>query len=293
MARGVHPAGPHPPSATTTRTRSTGGRDGIGDKQYQRSRQRSRHRDDHRPADDAGGGTRTRLKSRLTSEQSQVTTLQSLNTRSPPWPLGHRAGQDLQLEGLSATSTDRVTATASTGALRGGVTMTVNSLAVAHRLTYTSAAALTDTVVTNGTDVKLTVGSTTTSLTTDGTLQGLASAINAPHLVCRPPSSSSTTEPTGYSARPPRPAPRHRSSLTDYGATAGRALPETSRRPTHPSPRGRPVALVQQHLRRSRAGPSIDNLQRRAGQTGHHSVSQDTTRRPRRSRASSPRSTPR
>ena len=122
-----------------------------------------------------------RLKSRLTSEQSQVTTLQSLNTQV--------AALATQAKELAKTSSWKVfsasssltglTATASTGALQGGVTMTVNSLAVAHRLTYTNTAALTDTVVTNGTDVKLTVGSTTTTLTTDGTLQGLASALNA------------------------------------------------------------------------------------------------------------------
>jgi flagellar hook-associated protein 2 len=123
----------------------------------------------------------TRLKSRLTSEQSQVTTLQSLNTQV--------AALATQAKELAKTSSWKVfsatssltglTATASTGALQGGVTMTVNSLAVAHRLTYSSTAALTDTVVTNGTDVKLTVGSTTTTLTTDGTLAGLASALNA------------------------------------------------------------------------------------------------------------------
>ncbi|MFN8196548.1 MAG: flagellar filament capping protein FliD [Nocardioidaceae bacterium] len=123
----------------------------------------------------------TRLKTRLTTEKSQLSSLQALNTQ-----IAALATKATELAKASSwtvyavsSSLTGVTGTASTGASQGSVSVRVDAVAAAHKLTYTNTAAGTDTVVTNGTDVKLTVGSTTTTISTDGTLDGLVSALNA------------------------------------------------------------------------------------------------------------------
>lgn len=122
----------------------------------------------------------TRLKTRLTAEQSQLKSLQSLNSQLAA--LATKAGDlasSTTWQSFKVTSSvTGVTGTAGTGAAAGTTSVHVDALAVAHRLTYASTAALSSTVVTNGTDVKLTVGATTTTLATDGTLAGLVSALN-------------------------------------------------------------------------------------------------------------------
>lgn len=122
----------------------------------------------------------TRLKSRLSTQQSQLSSLQSLNTQIAA--LATKATEMAKASSWTvysvASSLTGVTATASTGAAQGALAVRVDAVAAAHRLTFATTAAGTDTVVTNGTDVKLTVGATTTTIATDGTLNGLVSAIN-------------------------------------------------------------------------------------------------------------------
>jgi flagellar hook-associated protein 2 len=124
----------------------------------------------------------TRLKSKLSTQQSKVTSLQALNTQVAA--LGTKATDLAKAANWTVYSVksgnDGVTATTTTGASAGSYDITVNAVAVAHKLSYTTTAALTDTVVTNGTDVKLTIGTAAaTTISTDGTLAGLVSALNA------------------------------------------------------------------------------------------------------------------
>lgn len=124
----------------------------------------------------------TRLKTRLTSQQSQLKSLQALNTQIAA--LGTSAAAMAKASGwkvyAATSSVTGVTATAGTGAAEGSVSVRVDAVAAAHQLTYATTAVGTDTVVTNGTDVKLTIGTAATqTLSTDGTLTGLVNALNA------------------------------------------------------------------------------------------------------------------
>ena len=124
----------------------------------------------------------TRLKTRLTSQQSQLKSLQALNTQIAA--LGTSAAAMAKASNwkvyAATSSLTGVTATAGTGAVEGNVSVRVDAVAAAHQLTYATTAAGTDTVVTNGTDVKLTIGTAATqTLSTDGTLTGLVNALNA------------------------------------------------------------------------------------------------------------------
>lgn len=125
----------------------------------------------------------TDLKSRLTAQQSELKSLQSLNSQLAA--LGTKAAA-LALPGawtptsVSSSST-AVSVSTTSGAIPGSLTFTVNQTASAHRLTFATTAQPTDTVVAGGTDVTLTIGSQATTLDTgDGTLAGLVAALNAP-----------------------------------------------------------------------------------------------------------------
>ncbi len=124
----------------------------------------------------------TKLKSRLTTEQSTLKTLQDLNTRV--------ASLQTQAAGLAdaakwstakaSSSSSAVTVTATGTVAPASLSVTVDQVAIAHRLTFAGTAAGDAEVVTGGTTVDLTIDGTTTTLETgDGTLDGLVNALNA------------------------------------------------------------------------------------------------------------------
>ena len=129
--------------------------------------------------------SQTRLKSRVTTEQSTLKVLQNLNakfaslatkatelTKAPAWtPI------------TATSSSDKVTVKTTSGTSAGGLSFTVDTTALAHRLTFTSAAAMTDVVVPTDTSgkhtVTLTVGGTPKTVDAgDGTLASLVGALN-------------------------------------------------------------------------------------------------------------------
>lgn len=127
----------------------------------------------------------SRLQDRVTSEQNSVASLQTLNAKIAS--LATSAGDLADTAGWSpvqtTTSLDTVTAAVSSdAATTGTVTFTIDQLAQAHALRFTTSAALTDNVTGTGTTVTLTdaAGTATTIDTGDGTLQGLVDALNAP-----------------------------------------------------------------------------------------------------------------
>lgn len=125
--------------------------------------------------------TQTRIKSRLTTEQSNVKTLQDLNAKLAA--LATSAGDLAKATAWNpvtvTSSSDKVSVTAGTNAITGPLSFTVGHTARAHQLSFTQTAALTDTVTTGSTTVRLTAhDGTTKDLTTDGTLGGLMTALN-------------------------------------------------------------------------------------------------------------------
>jgi flagellar hook-associated protein 2 len=128
--------------------------------------------------------SQNRLKARVTSEQTGITALQSLNTKVAA--LGTKAAalaKAATWSAVTATSSNTsVTVNALAGAAPTRLGVTVTSVASTHQLGFANAAALTDHVTgtTNkvaldrfdGTPVEIDSG--------DGTLQGLVTAINDP-----------------------------------------------------------------------------------------------------------------
>ncbi|MDN4173572.1 flagellar filament capping protein FliD [Nocardioides sp. SOB77] len=125
-----------------------------------------------------------RLQSRASSEQLQLNSLQTLNSKVASLATRAAAAADLATwGGLAATSTDaKVGVSAGATASPGSLTIKVEKTALSHQLGFTSTAARTDAVVAGGTQVTLDRldGTTTTIDTKDGTLQGLADALNDP-----------------------------------------------------------------------------------------------------------------
>jgi flagellar hook-associated protein 2 len=124
--------------------------------------------------------SQTRLKTRLTEQQSTVKSLQDLNAKIAA--LGTTA-KDLAagttLAPLKATSSSTaVVATATTGTAAGSFDVTVVQTAAAHKLTFAATAAPGDHVTGSGTDLVLTTASGPRTLSTDGTLAGVVSALN-------------------------------------------------------------------------------------------------------------------
>ena len=127
----------------------------------------------------------TRLKSRVTSEQSTLKLLQNLNAK-----IAALATQAKDLTKAAAwtpltatSSSDKVTVSASSGTSGGSLSVTVDTSALAHKLTYTSTAAMTDVVVPADAQGKhtitLTVAGTPKTIDTgDGTLASLVGALN-------------------------------------------------------------------------------------------------------------------
>lgn len=127
----------------------------------------------------------TRLKSRVTTEQSTLKLLQNLNAK-----IAALATQAKDLTKAAAwtpltatSSSDKVTVSASSGTSGGSLSVTVDASALAHKLTYASTAAMTDVVVPADAEGKhtitLTVAGTPQTIDTgDGTLASLVGALN-------------------------------------------------------------------------------------------------------------------
>ena len=124
----------------------------------------------------------TKLKTKLTTEQSTLKTIQDLNAKFAALVT---TAADLSKPGawspLKATSShEGVTVLATTGTAAGSLSLTVDQLARAHSMRFTDAAATSDVVVSPGTTVDLTINGVTKTLDTgDGTLGGLVNALNA------------------------------------------------------------------------------------------------------------------
>lgn len=125
----------------------------------------------------------TRLRSRVSTEERQVTSLTTLNSKLAS--LATRAKELAATTGwspLKATSTsDKLTVTTGAGAGPGSFSLRVESTALAHRLEFAATAGLT-TAGTVPANVRLDRldGTPTVDLATGGTLQGLVTAINDP-----------------------------------------------------------------------------------------------------------------
>jgi flagellar hook-associated protein 2 len=129
--------------------------------------------------------SQTRLKSRVTTEQSTLKVLQNLNTK-----FASLATQAKDLTKTSAwtpltatSSSDKVTLKTTSGSSAGSLSFTVDTTALAHKLTFTSSAALSDVVVPDDGTGKHTVTLTVAGLdktidTGDGTLGSLVGALN-------------------------------------------------------------------------------------------------------------------
>ena len=127
--------------------------------------------------------TQTRIKSQLSTAQTNLKSLQDLNSKLAG--LTTSAGALAKATAWNpmtvTSSSDRVTATAGTSAVSGPLSFTVGHTARKHQLSFTTTAALTDTVTTGSTQVRLDrLDGTTVDLETgDGSLQGLVNALNA------------------------------------------------------------------------------------------------------------------
>lgn len=128
--------------------------------------------------------SQTRLRSRVSSETTVVSSLQTLNARFAS--LATRAGDQASATAwstLRATSTDStIQVSAGSAATTGQLSLSVQAVALTHRLGFATAAAPTTVVTGASTTVRLDrLDGTTLDLATgDGTLAGLAAAINDP-----------------------------------------------------------------------------------------------------------------
>ncbi len=125
----------------------------------------------------------TRLKTRVTSEQSTISTLQTLNTKTALLAgkadaLAKPAAWDV-VKAVSSHSAVSISATA--GAGKVNLTATVTGVAVAHQLGFAQAVGATDQVTGGSTVVRLDRfdGSPVEIDSGDGTLTGLVAAINS------------------------------------------------------------------------------------------------------------------
>ncbi|HWU21194.1 MAG TPA: flagellar filament capping protein FliD [Nocardioides sp.] len=125
----------------------------------------------------------TAIKNRVATEQTQVSALQALNstlaaisTSSDSFRTGSTWTQ------LTATSSyPAVSVSATSAAQQGALSLTVNSVATAARLGFSTPAALTDVVVAppgSSLDVGLADGSTVAVAVGDGTLASVITALN-------------------------------------------------------------------------------------------------------------------
>lgn len=124
----------------------------------------------------------SKLKTRVTTEQSVITALQTLNTKVSV--LGSKAealAKSTAWAPVTATSSNAaVTVKADTGAAQSTLNVTVIDTAKTHQLGYATPAKLTDDVTGGSTSIKLDrFDGSPVTLTTDGTLKGVVDAINS------------------------------------------------------------------------------------------------------------------
>ena len=130
------------------------------------------------------------LKARVSTEQTASSAMQALNTKLAALT---KSATDLSsATGWSpvtaSSSYDKVTVTTSTGAAPAQLSLTVGSLAVGHRLTFASTAALNATVVSGGTTLSLDLldgNGAHTIETGDGSLASVVAAVNGAALGVR------------------------------------------------------------------------------------------------------------
>nr|WP_281363404.1 flagellar filament capping protein FliD [Nocardioides perillae] len=126
----------------------------------------------------------TRLKTRVTTETSQVSTLQSINAKLAALVTKAEAALDpAKFGGWAAASTsDKVTVKAGGTAAPTTISLTVVQTAASHQLGFAEAAAGTDLVTGADTQVRLDLLDGTTKIleTGDGSLDGLVAALNDP-----------------------------------------------------------------------------------------------------------------
>ena len=124
----------------------------------------------------------TSLKTRLTTEQSALSSMQSLNTKIAA--LAVKAGDLARTTAwapVSATSSDaKLGVSTGAGASPGSFTVNVVHTAAAHQISFATRASLTDVVTNGSTLVRLDLldGTTKDIETGDGTLSGLVNAVN-------------------------------------------------------------------------------------------------------------------
>ncbi|RNL61039.1 hypothetical protein EFK50_16780 [Nocardioides marmoriginsengisoli] len=127
--------------------------------------------------------TQTSIKAKVTTEQANVKALQDLNSAFAALATSTAAlAKATAWNPVTVTSSNPlVSATAGASTVTGPLSITVGHTAATHRLTYAGTAALTDTVTTGSTSVRLDNldGTTTTVDTGDGTLAGLVRGLNA------------------------------------------------------------------------------------------------------------------
>lgn len=132
--------------------------------------------------------TQTNLKNKVTTEQSNVKSLQDLNSAfaslaTSAAALAKATAWNPVSVGVSVNgaATNLASVTAGSNAVSGPLSFTVGHTAVSHRATFTGTAALTDTVTTGSTLVRLdNLDGTTQDIETgDGTLAGLVRGLNA------------------------------------------------------------------------------------------------------------------
>lgn len=127
-----------------------------------------------------------RLKTKVTTQQSVISSFQAINTKLATLKSAATAVSDTSVwqQTMSATSSsDAVTATAGPSAKAGQLTFTVDRLAQANVQTATLDA---DTPVLNLGTIDLTIGGQTTTLAVeDNTAQGVVDAINGANLGVR------------------------------------------------------------------------------------------------------------
>lgn len=124
-----------------------------------------------------------KLKSQVTSKQSEVTALQGVNNKLAALVTSAKAlgtgSTSTVWSSLQATSSSTaVSVTARSSAAPGNISVGVTQTAATHRLAFTQATGL-STPSAVPTSITLTRGADTVDITSDGTLGGLADAINA------------------------------------------------------------------------------------------------------------------
>ncbi|GAA1907668.1 flagellar filament capping protein FliD [Lapillicoccus jejuensis] len=121
-----------------------------------------------------------RLKAQLSSEQTALTSLQSLNAKVASFAIQAKAAATAaSWAPTQVTSSLAGVAVSATGTGGASLDLHVQQVASAARVSFGTTVRSSDVVVTTGVPAQLTVGGTTSTLTTgDGTIGSIAAAIN-------------------------------------------------------------------------------------------------------------------